>query len=224
MMHAKDGAEWVEQVSAIVTKDGKHALLFKAVRETGFSAKSITAKAHQKDSYYKGKPDVKNRMIEPYDIGRRLMAKDFKANANCGHGLHLSPTPEAAQRHDYRATRIMVVEVRIEDINPLPSYWSEEKCKVETLRVVGELPKGTFNTGHVAHSSAWNPKVGHTFTENRSGNMITITELDNYTIKATRENGKSTTMMRRTLQSNYSGRRQQPAVTTELSTLVEQYR
>ena len=64
---------------------------------------------------------------------------DFEATNECGHGLHLSPTPGHAWTYRYNVSRPRFLEVTapLDDIVPITG--GTAKCKVQRCKVVREV-------------------------------------------------------------------------------------
>ena len=64
---------------------------------------------------------------------------DFEPTNECGHGLHLSPSIDAATQYRRDATRWLRCTVKIADIAPIPG--DIPKCKAKAVTVVCEVDR-----------------------------------------------------------------------------------
>ena len=115
----RDAREWCDIHGAEIV--GDTALLYKAV-DGEFAA------GH---SY----------RLTTYAVGSTVTAADWRADHSCGGGLHLSPHPEQALEYRTDAARMLLVEVDLADLSPIPSLVSggAAKCKVRACRVLREV-------------------------------------------------------------------------------------
>jgi 2-keto-4-pentenoate hydratase/2-oxohepta-3-ene-1,7-dioic acid hydratase in catechol pathway len=76
-----------------------------------------------------------------YEIGTDVTAPDWRADSNCGGGLHLSPTVAMARNYGAgRSTRYLKVRTPAAGVRPL----GVDKCKVRTLTVLAEVDLDGF--------------------------------------------------------------------------------
>ena len=115
----RDAREWCEIHGANLV--GDTVLLYKAV-----------------DSDYAAGHSYR---LTTYAVGSTATALDWRADHSCGGGLHLSPHPEQALVYRSDAERMLLVEVDLVDLCPIPSLaWGEAaKCKVRACRVLREV-------------------------------------------------------------------------------------
>jgi len=115
----RDAREWCDIHGAEIV--GDTALLYKAV-DGEFAA------GH---SY----------RLTTYAVGSTVTAADWRSDHSCGGGLHLSPHPEQALEYRTDAARMLLVEVDLADLSPIPSLVSggAAKCKVRACRVLREV-------------------------------------------------------------------------------------
>lgn len=165
--------KWLDNNKAIITHDGKHAILFKAV---GKNLKSKESSYYA--SIWHNSNKLEQKMVEPYEPGKRLVAPDFRNDSGCGGGLHLCASPGAAQVFaPFTGARYLACEVRIDDIIPV-STANSKKCKVQSLRVLKEIQHKTSKAPETIWSgSHWYPKVGDEFEESRSGQRYRVTQI-----------------------------------------------
>lgn len=105
-----DPETWCEYYG--VTTDHGQAVVYKAVR-----------------------PDFRSAHGTSYRPGTTASCDDFEADNECGHGLHISPTPFQADTNDARATRYVEVRVDIHGLNII----SADKAKAASVVVVREV-------------------------------------------------------------------------------------
>ena len=79
--------------------------------------------------------------LTTYAVGSTVTAPDWRSDHSCGGGLHLSPHPEQALAYRPDAARMLLVEVDLADLSPIPSLASGDaaKCKVRACRVLREV-------------------------------------------------------------------------------------
>ncbi|OKI47261.1 DUF7666 domain-containing protein, partial [Micromonospora sp. CB01531] len=109
-------AVWCDHHGIPVT-DGK-AVLYKALGD------DLTAGQDY------GKPTV-------YAIGETVTCDDWADNADCGGGLHFSPTPHMASQYASSATRWLAVEVDVATLRPIDG--GTPKAKAPGCRVLREV-------------------------------------------------------------------------------------
>jgi len=71
-----------------------------------------------------------------WTVGTEVTATDWKPYADCGNGLHLSPTPHHATTYNETATRWVRCEAPVASIVIIPG--GTAKCKAPSVRVVAE--------------------------------------------------------------------------------------
>jgi hypothetical protein len=108
---------WADHYGVEVSDDGT-ALLYKARRR----------RADRGAGY--GKPTV-------YAVGETVSCDDWRADNDCGGGLHLSPTAAMAKSYNSDATRFVEVAVPVDELFPIVG--GTAKCKVRECRVVREV-------------------------------------------------------------------------------------
>jgi len=74
-----------------------------------------------------------------WDTSGEVTCGDFKPTAECGHGLHLSPTTHQATDYNPAATRWLRCTARLADIIPIPG--GTAKCKVAAVTVICEVDR-----------------------------------------------------------------------------------
>lgn len=110
-------AEWAE-FHGVTVKDGR-AVLYKAVGEDFITGADY------------GTP------VE-WVIGQEVACKDWAPTRECGHGLHLSPTPGIALAYKSDVTHFLECEVDLDVMVPLPGV-AAPKCKAPRVMVVREV-------------------------------------------------------------------------------------
>jgi hypothetical protein len=113
-----DPAVWAEHHGVAVSVEDGTALLYKALDD-----ELMAGQDH-------GRPTV-------YALGETVACADWRADNDCGGGLHLSPTPHQAKRYRTSATRFVEVAVALADLRPILD--STPKCKVASCRVLREV-------------------------------------------------------------------------------------
>ena len=108
-----DPEMWIDLVGA--RRDGDAVLLYKAVD----------------DDYMAGHGHIVTR----HPVGETVTATDWRADHDCGGGLHVSPTPYQARSYATRATRMLLVRVPVATLRSI----GLDKCKTPTLTVVREV-------------------------------------------------------------------------------------
>ena len=69
-----------------------------------------------------------------YEPGTTTIAPDWRADAECGHGLHFGPTPTQATAYFEGATKWVAVEVDVDTLRPIPG--GVAKAKAPSCRVL----------------------------------------------------------------------------------------
>ena len=86
--------------------------------------------------------DLKSERGFHYPIGETVSATDWHDRAECGGGLHLSPTVMDARRCFEASTRWLEVEVAVKDLALCSVHESvPDKCKARKLKVVREVDR-----------------------------------------------------------------------------------
>ena len=67
-----------------------------------------------------------------YSPGAKPAATDWRADGECGGGLHFSPTPAMARDYYPRATKFLAVGVRVKDLQPILEGGTP-KCKAPAV-------------------------------------------------------------------------------------------
>jgi hypothetical protein len=75
-----------------------------------------------------------------YPIGETVTAPDWSAGDFCGGGLHLSPSPQGAQRYFEEATRFLKCTVPVAELSVIdPENRNAPKLKAKTVTVLAEV-------------------------------------------------------------------------------------
>jgi hypothetical protein len=75
-----------------------------------------------------------------YPIGETVTAPDWSAGDFCGGGLHLSPSPQGAQRYFEEATRFLKCTVPVAELSVIdPDNRNAPKLKAKTVTVLAEV-------------------------------------------------------------------------------------
>ena len=83
-----------------------------------------------------------------YSPGSMPEAPDWRADDQCGGGLHFGPTPRHARDYQPRASRFVEVGVRLDEMRPIASDGTVAKCKAR--RVVVACREVTIDGAPVA--------------------------------------------------------------------------
>lgn len=76
-----------------------------------------------------------------YPIGETVVCPDWRAEAACGNGLHLSPSPTQARDYFRAATRFLRCAVPTDELAIIDGEYTEmtPKLKARTVRVICEV-------------------------------------------------------------------------------------
>lgn len=76
-----------------------------------------------------------------YPIGETVECPDWKADAECGHGLHLSPSPTQGRDYFRQATRFLRCAVPVDELVVIDGKFTDivPKLKAKIVRVICEV-------------------------------------------------------------------------------------